>query len=97
MSDLIIIYGFFAAFICVGVLFLLQGGFYVKRYRKSVEENTDVDRAGKIFAQGADGKPMILTGDRTALSRSKTYIKLGLIFAGIGLIGIIVFTVTHGV
>ena len=36
-------------------------------------------------------------GDRRAWSLSKTYIKLGVIFAGIGLMGIIVFMVTRGV
>ena len=97
MSDLIIIYGFFAAFICVGVLFLLQGGFYVKRYRKSVEENTAADHAAAFGAPWTDVEPRRLEGDRRARSLSKTYIKLGVIFAGIGLIGIIVFTVTHGV
>ena len=97
MSDLIIIYGFFAAFICVGVLFLLQGEFYVKRYRKSVEENTAEDHAAAFGAPWTDVEPRRLAGDRRARSLSKTYIKLGVIFAGIGLIGIIVFTVTHGV
>ena len=97
MSDLIIIYGFFAAFICVGVLFLLQGEFYVKRYRKSVEENTAEDRAAAFGAPWTDVEPGRLAGDRRARSFSKTYIKLGVIFAGIGLVGIIVFMVTHGV
>ena len=97
MSDLIIIYGFFAAFICVGVLFLFQGGFYLKRYRRSVEENTAEDRAAAFGAPWTDVEPRRLAGDRRARSLSKTYIKLGVIFAGIGLIGIIVFTVTHGV
>lgn len=97
MSDLIIIYGFFAAFICVGVLFLLQGEFYVKLYRKSVEENTAEDHAAAFRAPWTDVEPRRLAGDRRARSLSKTYIKLGMIFAGIGLIGIIVFTVTHGV
>lgn len=97
MSDLIIIYGFFAAFICVGVLFLLQGWFYVKRYWKSVEENTAEDHAAAFGAPWTDVEPRRLAGDRRARSLSKTYIKLGVIFAGIGFIGIIVFTVTHGV
>ena len=97
MSDLIIIYGFFAAFICVGVLFLLQGEFYVKLYMKSVEENTAEDHAAAFGAPWTDVEPRRLAGDRRARSLSKTYIKLGVIFAGIGLIGIIVFTVTHGV
>ena len=97
MSDLIIIYGFFAAFICVGVLFLLQGEFYVKLYRKSVEEYTAEDHAAAFGAPWTDADPRRLAGDRRARSLSKTYIKLGVIFAGIGLIGIIVFTVTHGV
>ena len=97
MSDLIIIYGFFAAFICVGVLFLLQGEFYVKLYRKSVEENTAEDHAAAFGTPWTDVEPRRLAGDRRARSLSKTYIKLGVIFAGIGLIGIIVFAVTHGV
>ncbi|MBP3811297.1 MAG: hypothetical protein ILA15_11320 [Clostridiales bacterium] len=97
MSELIIIYGFFAAFICVGVLFLLQGGFFLKRYRRSVEENMAEDHAAAFGAPWTDVEPGRLAGDRRARSLSKTYIKLGVIFAGIGLIGIIVFTVTHGV
>ena len=97
MSDLIIVYGFFVVFIFLGVLFLLRGGFYVKLYRKSVEENTAEDHAAAFGAPWTDVEPRRLAGDRRARSLAKTYIKLGVIFAGIGLIGIIVFTVTHGV
>ena len=97
MSDLIIIYGFFVVFIFLGVLFLFQGGFFLKRYRRSVEEDTAEDHAAAFGAPWTDVEPSRLAGDRKARSLSKTYIKLGVIFAGIGLIGIIVFTVTHGV
>ena len=97
MSDLIIIYGFFVVFIFLGVLFLLQGGFFLKRYRRSVEANTAEDHAAAFGAPWTDVEPRRLAGDRRARSLSKTYIKLGVIFAGIGLMGIIVFTVTHGV
>ena len=97
MSDLIIIYGFFVVFICVGVLFLLQGGFFLKRYRRSVEENMAEDHAAAFGVPWTDVEPGRLAGDRRARSYSKTYIKLGVIFAGIGLMGIIVFTVIHGV
>ena len=52
MSDLIIIYGFFVVFIFLGVLFLLQGGFFLKRYRRSVEENTAEDNAAALLRRG---------------------------------------------
>ena len=98
LGDLLIMYGTFLVFICIGVAFLLLGWFQRKKYNLS-------RRTGTSFEQMSAGTPLYdsegenvdflrpLEGDRKALSLSKVFLKMGIIFAGIGLLGIIMFTV----
>lgn len=98
VNDLIILYGFFIAFVCVGIVFLILGWNKRKKYDLSRREGTSEKQmsAGVPFydrdAEDIDAlRP--LEGDRRAWSLSRTFIKTGIIFAGIGLLGIIMFTI----
>ena len=87
LNDLIIMYGFLAVFVCLGIVFLIVG--YVNR-KKFLQSRSNLS-TGVSFG----GPKQLLEGDRKALFLSKTFIKLGIIFAGIGILGIIVITLTR--
>lgn len=90
LSGLLIIYGFFFAFIGLGVVFLIMGLSNLNKFKQSRSEGTSAEQIHT--SASFSGSDKILEGDRRAWFLAKTFIKLGIIFAGIGLLGIIVFT-----
>ena len=92
LSGLLIIYGFFFAFIGLGVVFLILGLSNWNKYKQSRNADAPAEQMSATSFSGSDKE---LEGDRRAWFLAKTFIKLGIIFAGIGLLGIIVFTATR--
>ncbi|MBR6879670.1 MAG: hypothetical protein IKN14_01125 [Clostridiales bacterium] len=97
-SDLLIIYGFFIVFICIGVVFLRLGWINREKYnlsRRDEDAAKQMSAGNPFYDRDTEnaGAFRTLEGDRDALFKSRNFLKTGIIFAGIGLLGIIVFTI----